>query len=377
MSIPRLDYTPSSSRYSGQHGAGIISTNVEGGFPRLRRDQLQPPSTFRVQWVFGRDDFEDFMFAFRHTINSGATTFIIPLLLDYSDMIDYTAQLVPNSLRVTNAEGNRRVVTASIVGIPVVDLAGLDNIVACYDSIRDYLATQAELARLTNESCPDVTAAFDAEYYPVEVYETGASGMWIDPSHASKYQDPHLMTRTTQTGEVVSRIGHGYGNDMYLVNDQLRATKPIYHKVNGKQWLSFSPTQSATVHAPTDMHMGAIAIAFRSNDRKFLDVEYSADAPYDPIAPIDEPKDLGIESNLLACVINIEAGVFTTHTANGSIAQSTPANEFLGLRHIGAWDYENYPTRLSLDLFQLATFNRNLTEKEIALMLSFLNGKLP
>ena len=236
MTYPRFDYTPAAARYSSQPGTGVIGTDVEGGFPRLRKDQLFAPSKFQVQWVIPSDEFDDFMFSFRHTLNSGAASFIIPLLLDYDERIDYIAQIVPNSFKVTSARGMRRTITAKIIALPVEDLQAIDSVVALYGSVSAYLSVQLDLEKLVNVDLPDLLSNYTGDQAVSQLF-SGRQGFWYDISDKSTlWQDVSKTVSVVSSGDPVSVIEDksGNGNDYVLTSGYNPAT---YQTSSGKHWI--------------------------------------------------------------------------------------------------------------------------------------------
>ena len=153
--MSHLDYLPDSSSYSATYGSGVISTDLDGGMPRLRRDQIDSPERFSVSWRLSADDFQEFMFFFRSTIDGGSIPFTMYLLLHDSFSILYEVILVPGSLKVDEARGLSRSVSAQLIGSPVDDYKLIDEAISAFGSTpSDFLQSTSYISDLANIYMP-------------------------------------------------------------------------------------------------------------------------------------------------------------------------------------------------------------------------------
>lgn len=114
MALFKCIVPPERSGYAATPGIETIATALDGGLGRYRADQLGASAQVTVQWTVGRNDYNYLMAFYRTAINRGSSPFLIDLILDSADALEYTANLVPGSLNLNSQSGLTYVVQATL-----------------------------------------------------------------------------------------------------------------------------------------------------------------------------------------------------------------------------------------------------------------------
>jgi hypothetical protein len=113
---------PDSSAYSMADGAEIISTKLDGGASRVRKDIIGATSIVNCVWILGRDEYKYFRSFFRGITGKGANPFLIDLILDEHYLTEHEAYFVPNSVQLTGQKGHTYWLSAQLEVKPLPDL---------------------------------------------------------------------------------------------------------------------------------------------------------------------------------------------------------------------------------------------------------------
>lgn len=144
---------PPDLTYSVQDGVEVISVQLDGGAPRMRRDILGATSTVDVEWRVGRDEFLYLRAFYRSVTVSGSEPFTIDLVLDSPSTTEHTARFKPGSMRLTGQEGYLHVVSAQLDVTPILPDTEYDiGMVAVWNEYGSAYGTVfAALSKLVNE----------------------------------------------------------------------------------------------------------------------------------------------------------------------------------------------------------------------------------
>lgn len=124
---------PDSANFSGLAGQEAIAIMLDGGGPRVRRDQLGAVYTYTVQWT-GDGAMYDYLLAFyRTSTDFGSTPFLCPLIVDNHTVSNYQAWIVPGSWKPVAAHsGLAFTVSCQLWVVPTNDTSGDAAIIAAY-----------------------------------------------------------------------------------------------------------------------------------------------------------------------------------------------------------------------------------------------------
>lgn len=135
--MSKLLLVPENSSYAVSKDAEIISTKLDGGASRRRKDILQGSFNVNVTWILNAEEY-DYLEAFwRTTIDHGSLPFEIDLILDYKDMYEYTAYFVEGSKKLTGQRGLAYFVSAQLeVTSPIYEDEATDDaaVVAAFEA---------------------------------------------------------------------------------------------------------------------------------------------------------------------------------------------------------------------------------------------------
>lgn len=153
--MDHLRFLPESSSYSATHGFGLLSTDVDGGMPRNRLDQVNAPHTVNVLWKLDVEEYEELAFFFRRTVRGGALPFTMDLIIDRGGLTRYECQLIPASFRLTEARGHGRIVQAQVYCLSVDDTVGIDESIEVLGGVRAARQIIVAVERLVNIVMPE------------------------------------------------------------------------------------------------------------------------------------------------------------------------------------------------------------------------------
>lgn len=117
----KLILRPDRSGYSASIGGDVLSVRLAGGFGRYRRDFCKSTSTISCTWRLTSSRYKYFRSFYTSKINKGASPFLIDLILDDPEPLEYTAYIVPDTLQVTNPEFNIYEVSCELEVQPIDD----------------------------------------------------------------------------------------------------------------------------------------------------------------------------------------------------------------------------------------------------------------
>lgn len=118
MALNRLRLTPDNSSYSVTDGKEVVTTQLDGGASRFRRDFLGATSTVDVVFILDAEEYRYLRMFYKILTVSGANPFYIDLLLDLPVKVEHKAYFVPQSLKLTEQKGLSYWVSAQLEVFP-------------------------------------------------------------------------------------------------------------------------------------------------------------------------------------------------------------------------------------------------------------------
>jgi hypothetical protein len=125
----KLELPVDARNYTGVFGSPVISTQLDGGAPRIRQDKLGSVHIIDVAWFVGPDDYKYLMAFYRTGTSQGALPFTIDLVIDDSVPQEYTATFVPQSFKLESVEGLTFTVRAQLAVLPTTADAAADQLI--------------------------------------------------------------------------------------------------------------------------------------------------------------------------------------------------------------------------------------------------------
>lgn len=119
MALPKLTIAPNQSGYAVSDGVEVISTQLDGGMARYRRDILGANALVSVQWSLSPLEFKYVKDFFNLLTGRGAKAFLLDLYLDDEVLTEHTCMLLPGSFRLTGQRGQQFTISAQIDATPV------------------------------------------------------------------------------------------------------------------------------------------------------------------------------------------------------------------------------------------------------------------
>src|SRR5690242_15106844 len=100
MSLIKIKCQPNSDGYAIKEGNEVISVELDGGGPRMRRDKIGAVAVANVKWDCHQARY-DYLKAFHRTATAkGSLPFNIDLVLDNSVPTTYKVRFVPDSFNL-------------------------------------------------------------------------------------------------------------------------------------------------------------------------------------------------------------------------------------------------------------------------------------
>lgn len=121
MTLPVMPFRPAPDPYTYVPGFGVVSSDVEFGPSRVRRDFINPVSKAQVMWQLNKSQYDTFMLIFRTSLMSGSLPFTMPLITDSGEPLPCTCRFIPDTIRLGSATGDYRPVSAEleVLGSPL------------------------------------------------------------------------------------------------------------------------------------------------------------------------------------------------------------------------------------------------------------------
>ena len=158
MAISKLIIPPDNSSYTVADGKEVVSTVLDGGAARYRRDILGATSTLSVTWILGRDEYKYLRSFYRGVTQKGALPFLIDLLLDSFELTEHKAYFLPGSMQLTGQKGLTHWVSAQLEVYPKEDTDNGDfaSVYSEFGNIPNFLLNEDILQVVVNELWPEV-----------------------------------------------------------------------------------------------------------------------------------------------------------------------------------------------------------------------------
>lgn len=127
---------PTIAGYSVKPGQEVVSTELDGGRPRLRKDILNASQRVTCSWTLTAEQYDYAMAFYEGVLNGGALPFTIDLIINNAAKATYTANFVPNTFQLSSKTGaNVLVVTAELDVEPIPRNVSADEaLVAAYNT---------------------------------------------------------------------------------------------------------------------------------------------------------------------------------------------------------------------------------------------------
>lgn len=164
MALPLLSWSPVSVGYSADPRTGVVSTMLDGGVGKYRKDVDNQSTFVTVKWILDSVEYTALMFFYNTILDGGALPFEIDLIVASSNLTRHVAYVTPGSLKLSAQAGLSYTVTAKLEVSPIaVDSAGVAE-QAALDALLDTLGPNWEanedlLDQLVNVLLPDTLNA--------------------------------------------------------------------------------------------------------------------------------------------------------------------------------------------------------------------------
>jgi hypothetical protein len=146
MALTKCTILPDLSGYSVLPGEEVVSTRLDGGAPRLRRDLLGAVSRVSVRWSATPNRYKYLMCFFRGTTISGSLPFLIDLMIDSPTVSEYQATFVPGSFKLEATDTCVFIVVAELDVVPTDVDAICEDYVTMWNEFGEDFESSADLA---------------------------------------------------------------------------------------------------------------------------------------------------------------------------------------------------------------------------------------
>lgn len=117
--MEKLRLRPEQSTYVYTNGDEIISTQLEGGASRFRRDVVGAAATVRCTWTLDLNGYQYLRAFYNLATDKGALPFLIDLLIDQPTLEEYEARILPGTVEMSRPLGYSRQQSMTLEVIPV------------------------------------------------------------------------------------------------------------------------------------------------------------------------------------------------------------------------------------------------------------------
>lgn len=114
MALEKLVIAPDKSGYSLEDGPEVLSTKLDGGFSRYRKDILNAAFNVNMTWTLDDSEYRYLRTFFKAITQSGALPFKIDLLVDTAELVECIAYFVPKTFGLKSHTGLTYVVGATL-----------------------------------------------------------------------------------------------------------------------------------------------------------------------------------------------------------------------------------------------------------------------
>jgi hypothetical protein len=137
----KLLLKPDQNSYQVKEDKTVVSTQLDGGASRVRRDLLNAAMEVECQFTLSPYEYQYFR-AFYNQVNKGSDPFLIDLLVDSHELVEYVAIFKPGSWRLSKVRGLSFEVKIQLEVIPEDEGNNYANIVANFEP-EEYVAPPA------------------------------------------------------------------------------------------------------------------------------------------------------------------------------------------------------------------------------------------
>ena len=158
-SLPGMVVVPDSAQYSAQQGSSVVWTQLDGGSPRVRLNQVNPDAVVNLSWSgLDASTFSYMQAFFRTTIMYGSLPFTLNMIIDDSSLQPYLCRLVPGTWKTPGQTGYSYAISAQVSCQPLITTAQNDTSLVqsytSYGSTEQVSNVYAALATLATVSFP-------------------------------------------------------------------------------------------------------------------------------------------------------------------------------------------------------------------------------
>ena len=133
--MKKLQLLPDSSSYNVKFGEGNISTRLNGGASRVRKDTVDNVHSINVGFNLNKEQYQYIMAFYRHITKRGALPFLMDLITDDGTPQTHKVQIVPDTFQLTEQAGHRYGISFTVEAEPLSEHAESDTqLIANYES---------------------------------------------------------------------------------------------------------------------------------------------------------------------------------------------------------------------------------------------------
>lgn len=144
MPLSKFPFLPEQSSYSYAKPNDTVSITLDGGLSKSRRDIVGAPATVSCTWYLKLDEYQYFSAFYNIALNNGADSFLIDLILDQPEVLEYVAKFIPDSFEMTEPSGLQMIVSVRLEVLQN-DTAAIDEMVLLFYGIDGYFESLEKL----------------------------------------------------------------------------------------------------------------------------------------------------------------------------------------------------------------------------------------
>lgn len=118
MGLIKLTLAPDQAGYQVTDGTEVVSTALDGGAARYRKDIARASAAVNVQWRLNPIEFRYLKTFFTLLVDKGSKAFLLDMYIDREELTEHACHFVPGSFRLIGQRGKQFTVSAQLEATP-------------------------------------------------------------------------------------------------------------------------------------------------------------------------------------------------------------------------------------------------------------------
>ena len=152
-SLEKLPLRPEKSSYSFNHAINTITTNFTEGLTHSRTSYKNNVYTVQVEWHFSAEEYAYFQAFYQLYTAYGINPFLIDLIIDESEVQEFTVKFVPDTLEISEPGQYAFIVNAELEVYPIDNTDYQAILVLVYEDAEALYSLTDAISQFANVDC--------------------------------------------------------------------------------------------------------------------------------------------------------------------------------------------------------------------------------